>query len=754
MFTCENCSKEYVSQKRYQTHVNKCEGDTISIASSMSESADLDVSDVESSISTSSQTRKEKGTSRVRDMVEKLMKDNTKLKSELKKYSTELKSVYSTHQDELEKNQEYFQEQINSIAEERDNLSEQVMNYKENIFKEKENLRSEFAKKIATEKKRLESKYKDRSPNEYTDLNNIIGALKSNLKQKLEEIEILKNDFEFQLSEKDDLYKKQIDELRLQITETKNSVQDERIEFRKILMRCKNEKEILKVNCERDKEKQLEHFLIEKRMAAKASEQLKLEFETKIAEMKKDREKAITDLQYENQTILREKKEQLVTLKKYFAEQMENQNNILTGKLNNALRDFNTERQKYIHTMEDKIKGISIRHDTILESEISQREKKISVLQNTAEREKNRADIAEKKIVEDLLKKEKELTLFYENKIQSMTDEMQRSEKKYLNDINTETTKRDIKIADLEKVNENLTRQTKYYKEALSNIQDDTNNIKNKLIENLNTQKELHNLSLRERDSRISELENNLKLIHEECSEKLLKAKSKMEDVESENKIKSIKISENEKSLEKFTDIVKQLKLRIEELKEEFKTKIQTVQDISDLQFKEELKIKTAKIEELNITVTDLKRRFSEQLKLFKDEKNNYEISIKMEQENKNQSQINILTKQIEDINKEFTNKLNTQNANMSSEIENLKQQVEEKSQELVSKNKEIETLKQTSENKITELLYKVNIRNDSLISEIDTLKKALNDKTEELIIVKTTLDKAKLDKRIDENNE
>lgn len=694
MFTCENCSKEYVSQKRYQTHVNKCEGDTISIASSMSESADLDVSDVESSISTSSQTRKEKGTSRLRDMVEKLMKDNTKLKSELKKYSTELKSVYSTHQDELEKNQEYFQEQINSIAEERDNLSEQVMNYKENIFKENENLRSEFAKKIPTEKKRLESKYKDRSPNEYTDLNNIIGALKSILKQKLEEIEILKNDFEFQLSEKDDLYKKQIDELRLQITETKNSVQDERIEFRNILMRCKNEKEIFKLNCERDKEKQLEHFLIEKRMAAKASEKLKLEFENKIAEMKKDREKAIKDLQYEHQTILREKKEQLVTLKKYSAEQMEKQNNILTGRLNNALIDFNTEKQKYIHDMEHKIKGISIRHDTILESEITQREKKISVLQNTAEREKNRADIAEKKIVEDLLKKEKELTLFYENKIQITTDEMQRS------------------------------------------------------------QKELHNLSLRERDSRISELEKKLKLIHEECSEKLLKAKSKMEDVESQNKIKSIKISENEKSLEKFTDMVKQYKLRIEQLKEEFKTKIQTVQDISDMQFKEELKIKTAKIEELNITVTDLKRRFSEQLKLFEDEKNNYEISIKMEQENKNQSQINILTKQIKDINKEFTNKLNTQNANMSSEIENLKQQVEEKSQELVSKNKEIETLKQTSENKITELLYKVNIRNDSLISEIDTLKKALNDKTEELIIVKTTLDTTKLNKRIDENKE
>lgn len=553
------------------------------------------------------------------------MRDKAKLKSEVKKYSTELRNMTSEHQDELERNQEYFQEQIYSITEERDNFSDQLLKSKESLFRDKERLRTEFSKKFATEKKRLETRYADRNSKQYSRLNSAIESLQSNLNEKVEENEMLKNDFEFQLAENEDMYRKQIDELSEQLIKSKQSVEDERVEMRKMILRYNNEKEVFKRNCIGDKEREIEKIIIDNRMAGKAFEQVKRDLEDKVMYIEKEHKEAMM-----------EQNEQLVRLKNHHAQQLEHQKNMLSGKVDNALREFNEEKEKYMSVMEDEIKDLKLHYETLLETQRIENNKNINVLKEAAEKEKSMYDNSEKKIVEESIEKENKLKVFFENK---------------LNDIQTEKTETEKKFADLEKINENLTTQTKYYREAMNRMRDDTTGIKNKFLENLNRQTELNDTALKERDSHISELENNLKSVHEQCSEKLLKAKMKMEDIESDNKVKAARIYEMEKYLKQ------ELEERSKD-NENYKSQIYTLKIEKD----DLIKNSTSK---LNMQYSTFTKEL-ESLRLEIGEKDKNIIS---------------KTKEIETLT-ELLNKVNTKNNNFILEIERLKTELNKKSQD------------------------------------------------------------------------
>lgn len=206
-YKCDICSKEYTSQKRYLVHVEKCQNreDTRSNeerpSSSRSRSVrsigstrSLDISDVEDD------RRSSRSVECNRDSLEKLIRQNEKLKIENKKFVSDIRHMNREHREQLSQNEDYFRDQITALSEERDQLVEQITSVQEKLFNEKDKLRSDFAKKLTTEKKRLEQKYIGLGSNQVSKLTDTIKKLQEKQGEYFEE----KEDLEQQLEAKHD----------------------------------------------------------------------------------------------------------------------------------------------------------------------------------------------------------------------------------------------------------------------------------------------------------------------------------------------------------------------------------------------------------------------------------------------------------------------------------------------------------------------------------------------------------------------
>lgn len=626
MYTCESCSKEYTSQKRYLSHIDRCQpDDTRSVRSSRS----LIISDIEDDRSRSrsrSQKTIEGSGSRMRDTVEKLMKDKAKLKGEIKKYATDIRSRVDEHRDELERSQEYFQEQIDVLTEERDELLEQVSLSQESSFQEKERLRSEFTKKLTIEKKRLESRYGGKNTTQMTRLTATVEKLQDSLNHQLLEKDQLRETYESQLIEKEDMYRRQLDDLTEQLRETKSSIDAERTDIRRLVITYNDEKETFKRNCNRDKERELEQVLIDKRMAVQAVEQLKADLEKKILLMTKDREDALIQLKTEHEHALRERNELISRLKDTHARKIENDHNMLTGKIDNALRQHAIDKEKYVKEMEDRIKGIELTNARVFESARAESLQQIQDLGNELGIEKQRTATVQRQGEDAVKAKEKELRTFYEEKLKDQNEQMQKNEHTFVKAMETTISEKDKIITDMEVMNHNLGTQTSHYRSAMNRMKEDTDNIKSQFVQSLNKQKDESALALKERERRIIEIENEAKAIHNECSNKLTQAKSvleettkalevsKQQELLKQNQINDLQL--NYERVEFQRDSVAQnYEQRIERLKQDFTNKINKIREEAEKELKTRIDVLQAQVDSSNNISETLKHDFTNKLK-------------------------------------------------------------------------------------------------------------------------------------------
>ena len=317
MYICENCNKEYISQKRYLSHIERCEEqeDHRSRSSRRSGQSMTVISDIEDtrsrsrSIVTSSDSKMS-----MKNTVERLMKDRTKYKAEIKKYKADIRSRVDEHRNELEHNKEYFQEQIFSLTEERDELVEQVNLSREENFNEKERLRSEFAK-IATEKKRLESHYGGKNSTTTTRLQATIDKLQERLNAQLEEKERIREEYETKMNLVTEQHRNAIEQSQEDIRKAQQAVSREREEIHRTAHLFQTEKETSIAILRREKDQEIESLNAEKDTVIQSLEFTLKNLQKEKELMEKEHIRAITDLNCAHELNLQERNRVINRLK-------------------------------------------------------------------------------------------------------------------------------------------------------------------------------------------------------------------------------------------------------------------------------------------------------------------------------------------------------------------------------------------------------------------------------------------------------
>lgn len=500
-FKCEECGNEYMSQKQYLTHVELCQSDKRTIRSQSTYKNDND-----SVITTTTMTTSEK----FKRAIEKLMNDKTRLKEDVKKYDKEIRLKVEEHREELEQTHE----QIDRLTEERDKLLKKLLDSEEKVSREKERLRNEFVKKIATEKKKLEADYDGKN-------NGVIEKLQNALNSKVEEQEQMQMMYETQLSEKDENYASQIEELNERLRYVITTASNDRNEIQRLTSSHDIEKDLLKRN--HDNEKEL--ILSEMKVSMKIVEDDKDSLEKEITRMSKDHQNIIDQIKAEHDTVIRDRDSVIIKLRDMIRVNEENNQNILSGKIDSLTKQFSQEKEKYMNEMEEKMNSLDITDQNIRDAIVMDANNKIAMYKDEADQCKKKYDEIKGNWKKMLSKRENELKVFYEGKLKEYVEQMDSREQKIIDETNESLREKDRIIDDIQTMNHTLGSQATHYRSSIDRIKSDTDRIKEQFIVNLNKQKEDSDFIIKGHEKHISELEAEITEIHSECANKLLRSK-------------------------------------------------------------------------------------------------------------------------------------------------------------------------------------------------------------------------------------
>ena len=214
MYECGLCHKEYSSQKRYLTHLEKCgdRHDARSEASVRTSRSVATTAIVPPSRSRSAQ-RPEPSIAPSSKGIEKITKEKQQLKAELKYYAGEMKKMMKTHRLQMKETEQYYQEQIDSLVEERDALNEELSGLNDEMFQEKERIRSEMNEKIAAERAKVEKRHGGKSSAQLTKLSANNEKLQKRLSEQMEQNSLLRDEMEQEMVAREEEYRVSIDAL-------------------------------------------------------------------------------------------------------------------------------------------------------------------------------------------------------------------------------------------------------------------------------------------------------------------------------------------------------------------------------------------------------------------------------------------------------------------------------------------------------------------------------------------------------------
>ena len=604
MYTCETCNKEYSSQKSYLSHIALCEEreDIKSRSKSM-----IAISDIEDERSRSrSRASVASFKPSFKDVVEKLMKERTKYKNEIKKYKTDLRSLTEDHRVEFERSQEYFQEQIISLTDERDNLAEKLNLSREQIFNEKERLRIEFSKKITAEKKRLDNVYGGKNSTTISRLEKTIDNLQERLNAQMEEKERIREEYDNQINLLTDQHRNATEQNQEIIRKSKHDLDLEREEIRRSIQLLQNEKETTITLLRREKDQEIQNLIAEKDTVIKSLEFTVNNLHKDKELMKKDYDREISNLNCEHDLNLRER------------------NTIINRLKDNHINATNQAHTKY----ESQLKYLSDKavEDIEVLSKEHQKEKVIINAKHTDNINEIKANFTEKlKEIENELDFYKNKILKTENESKILIDksnkdteerilQIERDNKQYIDTLKRDIDRdhqeniriRDDTINELERLNHSLGAQVGHYRSAMDNMKNDIGRIKQQFILNLNKQKEDDERAISERETRISNLESEIKKIYDSTSQQLNTAKQTIEKLQYEKvdieiKLKSTEEINNEnsrlkviednlnKKIEQLQRDLQHSQNIIEDNKQQFTTQLNAITGLTNPE-KEELK--------------------------------------------------------------------------------------------------------------------------------------------------------------------
>lgn len=544
MYTCQTCSKEYDSQKRYLSHLERC-GMGIKSRSRSGKSM-TELSDIEDENKyMRSRSNSITSSSNFSDKFEKLITDKAKYKTELKRCKGEIKKMISNHHTELRKSQEYFQEQINLITDERDYLIGQINVTRDEVLLEKDSLHKEFAKKMDRERVRLESRYGSGSSN-FKQLQKTISNLEERLGDELKDIERVTEEYDNRIGKISQEHSKVTEGLHKEIKDMTKSNERERDELHKSIELLNKEKNVALTSLRRQKEKEKTDML------------------SQINSLKNTYENSINSLIQDNESMKNDHDKDIAGIKVQNTISLSQKEKLLKSMENNYTSELETQKVKY----ESIIKENEKNHETNTEllkkdflSKIQNVQKESTTLIDNLTRSANRKIEEQCLITKNTKKQIEDLTKEYNTSIKTSKQENSRQIREVIekNSKHLEMTKnkiekqnkenmyaRDETINELEKINHLLGQKVGNYQSVVQSTENTASSLKHQFVANLNKQKEENEILMRQRDSTIQKLEaeiDNMKKYHSRDKTNL----------SSEVKKLTRKIDDNESNYRKLT---------------------------------------------------------------------------------------------------------------------------------------------------------------------------------------------------------
>ena len=470
------------------------------------------------------------------------MRDKAKYKAEIKKYKTDIRSRVSEHSNELERNQEYFQEQIIALTEERDDFCEQVQTARDDVFNEKERLRTDFSKKLAAEKKRMESRYGGKNTTAIR-LQASLDKLQERVTQQLEEKERLREENETQLTMVNDQHRAEMEAHQDEIRKTRHIVDRERDDIRKSVQLFQTEKESALAVSRRERDQALADLAAEKDSVVQSLQNVVVSLKRDKELTDRDRERILTDTKSEHDHVITSRNRTIEQLKDTHARSIDQLKIHYEGKLS-FLNDKNTKNletaeEKHSRELQDKVRvNEALMNNVQIESvrQVQELADEIAIQkQKTQESEAN-----SQRVLEQLKRENAEKIENIKREHMVQTEDTKRIVEK---EHNEGVRDRDDTITELERLNHALGGQVGHFRSAMENMKGDTDRIKQQFVATLNKQKEEDEKAVKEREERITNIKAELAALHSRTTNQLDDARSKLnilttqlQDAESRNK--------------------------------------------------------------------------------------------------------------------------------------------------------------------------------------------------------------------------
>tara|TARA_B110000261_G_C13096757_1_gene362249 strand:+ start:4662 stop:8258 length:3597 start_codon:yes stop_codon:yes gene_type:complete len=480
---------QFSTQKKYIKHLEICEVETQSFNSLVL----TDIEDDHNSISSyKSKNRSGRSVVHVNDentknMIEKLVKDKSKYKAELKSLRNELNNQNLLNHN----NYEFLNNQLIIITEDRDDLFEQVEQLTSNEPIIKEKLRLEFSKKLANEKTKVIENYNNKEL-DTSKLKHDVIMLKTKLDSELNEKEQLKSSLESEIKLTNTKHNNNIQQLQEEVNFLKRNLQQEKFNIQKKVQMINDEK----------------------------MEDLNL--------LKTQKEQQFTDLNIEKLTIISELENKIQNMEKVkknledsFNKKLENKQSQLDQEIDNKTKENEKLTKFYENKLEktenlydsrvDTLNTKFIQEKTFIESEHTKEFEKFNYEYSTKikcenDNHKEEIDLLTKKIdnlnveIEQIIENSQKTILDNTNKYKEKTQQLINNHSDELEKLSNiikkenirEITEKNNTINDLMVANANLGVKFNTIKLTLENMEKDSLKTKEEFINSLNNQIDKH----------------------------------------------------------------------------------------------------------------------------------------------------------------------------------------------------------------------------------------------------------------------
>lgn len=614
MYKCKACGMQFSSQKKYITHLEICEVETQSFNSLVL----TDIEDDHNSISSyKSKNRSGRSVVHVNDentknMIEKLVKDKSKYKAELKSLRNELNNQNLLNHN----NYEFLNNQLIIITEDRDDLFEQVEQLTSNEPIIKEKLRLEFSKKLANEKTKVIENYNNKEL-DTSKLKHDVIMLKTKLDSELNEKEQLKSSLESEIKLTNTKHNNNIQQLQEEVNFLKRNLQQEKFNIQKKVQMINDEK--------------MEDFNL-----------LKTQTEQQFNDLNIAKLTIISELENKIQNMEKVKK----NLEDSFNKKLENKQSQLDQEIDNKTKENEKLTKFYENKLEktenlydsrvDTLNTKFIQEKTFIESEHTKEFEKFNYEYSTKikcenDNHKEEIDLLTKKIdnlnveIEQIIENSQKTILDNTNKYKEKTQQLINNHSDELEKLSNiikkenirEITEKNNTINDLMVANANLGVKFNTIKLTLENMEKDSLKTKEEFINNLNNQIDKHQQVTKNYDDKNLNLQkeidsNNKQLnkIIEETQKENISIKSK--NLESEQNFVLINntLKETQQKNQILNSTITSFMKKNEELHNKF-VEINTQKTILEIQSKNN----DSMINKYEINIEHLEKRADTKIK-------------------------------------------------------------------------------------------------------------------------------------------